>query len=96
MLFMPGFPGIRSEVADPRRRKPSTDDAVPEISNLGRFFAARRIELRLTQQTLADLAGVSRYSVQALERGSGGIKLASVVDIADILGLRLIATNESE
>jgi hypothetical protein len=51
-------------VADPRRRKPSADDAVPEISNLGRFFAARRIELRLTQQALADLAGVSRYSVQ--------------------------------
>ena len=83
-------------MADPRRRKPSTDDAVPEISNLGRSFAARRIELRLTQQTLADLAGVSRYSVQALERGSGGIKLASVVDIADALGLRLNATNEAE
>jgi hypothetical protein len=39
---------------------------------------------------------VSRYSVQALERGSGGIKLASVVDIADALGLRLKATNEAE
>jgi DNA-binding XRE family transcriptional regulator len=96
MQLMPDVPGIRSEVAGPRRRKPSTGDAVPEISNLGRFFAARRIELRLTQQTLADLAGVSRYSVQALERGSRGIKLASVVNIADILGLRLQATNESE
>jgi DNA-binding XRE family transcriptional regulator len=83
-------------VADPRRRKASTDDAVPEISNLGRSFSARRIELRLTQQTLADLAGVSRYSVQALERGSGGIKLASVVDIAGAFGLRLKATNEAE
>jgi hypothetical protein len=62
MLLMLAFSGIRSEAADPRRRKPS----------------------------------VSRYSVQALERGSGGIKLASVVDIADILGLRLQATNESE
>jgi DNA-binding XRE family transcriptional regulator len=96
MLFMPGFPGIRSKMANPRRRKPSTDDAVPEISNLGRRFAARRIELRLTQQTLADLAGVSRYSVQALERGSGGVKLASVVDIADVLGLRIDATIEPE
>jgi DNA-binding XRE family transcriptional regulator len=95
-LLMPAFSGIRSHMANPRRRKPSSDDAVPEISNLGRSFAARRIELRLTQQTVADLAGVSRYSVQALERGSGGIKLASVVDIADVLGLRLKATNEAE
>lgn len=83
-------------MANPRRRKLSTDDAMPEISNLGRRFAARRIELRLTQQTLADLAGVSRYSVQALERGSGGVKLASVVEIADVLGLRLTASIESE
>jgi transcriptional regulator with XRE-family HTH domain len=45
--------------------------------------------LRLTQQTLADLAGVSRSSVQALERGSGSVKFGFVVEIADILGLHL-------
>jgi transcriptional regulator with XRE-family HTH domain len=38
---------------------------------------------------LADLAGVSRSSVQALEYGNGSIKFGSVVDIADVLGLRL-------
>jgi len=38
---------------------------------------------------LADLAGVSRSSVQALEYGTGSIRLASVVEIADVLGLRL-------
>ncbi|MGZ5365084.1 MAG: helix-turn-helix domain-containing protein, partial [Mycobacterium sp.] len=46
----------------------------------------------LTQQLLADLAGVSRYSVQALEYGTGSVKLASVVEIADALGLRLDIT----
>lgn len=45
--------------------------------------------LRLTQQTLADLAGVSRYSVQSLEQGSGSTKLASVIEIAGVLGLRI-------
>lgn len=62
---------------------------MPEISRIGRAFAERRIALRLTQQTLADLAGVSRSSVQALERGSGSIKFGSVVDIADVLGMHV-------
>ncbi|MDQ2723654.1 MAG: helix-turn-helix domain-containing protein [Actinomycetota bacterium] len=43
----------------------------------------------MTQQMLADLAGVSRSSVQALEYGTGSVKLASVVEIADVLGIRL-------
>jgi transcriptional regulator with XRE-family HTH domain len=62
---------------------------MPEIARIGRAFAERRIELRLTQQTLADLAGVSRSSVQSLERGSGSIKFGSVVEIADILGMHI-------
>jgi len=45
--------------------------------------------VRLTQQTLADLAGVSRSSVQALERGSGSVKFGSLVEIADILGIHI-------
>ncbi|WP_142271663.1 helix-turn-helix domain-containing protein [Mycobacterium sp. AT1] len=48
-----------------------------------------RIALRLTQQTLADLSGVSRSSVQSLERGSGSIKFGSVLEMADVLGLRV-------
>ena len=62
---------------------------MPEIERIGERLAARRVELRLTQQTLADLAGVSRSSVQALEYGTGSVKLASVVEIANVLGLRL-------
>lgn len=62
---------------------------MPEIARIGAAFAARRIQLGLTQQLVADLAGVSRYSVQALEHGTGSVKLASILEIADILGLRL-------
>lgn len=73
----------------PRRSHPARDPSMPEIERIGELFARRRIELRLTQQVLADLAGVSRSSVQALEYGTGSVKLASVVEIAVILGLRL-------
>jgi transcriptional regulator with XRE-family HTH domain len=76
-------------VSDPRRTKPSRTSSMPAIARIGARLAARRIELRLTQQMLADLAGVSRSSIQALEYGNGSIKFASVVDIADALGLRL-------
>lgn len=62
---------------------------MPEIARIGRAFAERRIALRLTQQTVADLAGVSRSSVQAVERGSGSIKFGSLVEIAEILGMRV-------
>jgi transcriptional regulator with XRE-family HTH domain len=73
----------------PRRSQPRRGAAMPEIARIGRVIAERRITLRLTQQALADLAGVSRYSVQSLERGSGAIKFGSVVEIADILGLHI-------
>lgn len=62
---------------------------MPDIARIGRTIAERRVALRLTQQMLADLAGVSRYSVQSLEQGVGSIKISSVLDIAEVLGLRV-------
>jgi transcriptional regulator with XRE-family HTH domain len=65
-----------------------------DIERIGRQVAARRIQLHLTQQMLADLAGVSRSSLQALEYGSGSVKLASVVEITEALGLHLELTTQ--
>jgi len=48
--------------------------------------------LGLTQQLLADLAGVSRYTVQAVEHATGSVKLGSIVEMAEVLGLRLEIT----
>jgi transcriptional regulator with XRE-family HTH domain len=57
---------------------------MPEIARIGSLFATRRIQLGLTQQLLADLAGVSRYSIRAVEYGTGSVKLASITEIAEI------------
>lgn len=76
-------------MAVPRRTRQRHDATMPEIARIGRAFAERRIALRLTQQTVADLAGVSRSSVQALERGSGSLKFGSLVEIAEVLGMRV-------
>jgi len=62
---------------------------MPGIAGIAQAFTDRRIVLRLTQQSLADLAGVSRYTVQSLEQGTGATKISSVLQIADVLGLRI-------
>lgn len=80
----------------PRRTRPHAENPMPEIARIGRAFAERRIKLRLTQQTLADLAGVSRSSVQSLERGSGSVKFGSVVEIAGVLGMRIDVRTTAE
>ncbi|WP_166908430.1 helix-turn-helix transcriptional regulator [Mycobacterium sp. DL440] len=69
---------------------------MPEIARIGRLFAERRLALRLTQQAVADLAGVSRSSVQSIERGSGSIKFGSLLEIADVLGLRIEVSEAAE
>jgi len=76
-------------VTGPRRTKRHRESLMPDLARIGQVFAERRVALRLTQQTLADLAGVSRYSVQSLEGGSGSTKIGSVLEIAGVLGLRL-------
>lgn len=80
----------------PRRRNSQHGTPMPEIARIGAAFTERRIALRLTQQTLADLAGVSRSTVQSLERGSGSISFGSVVEIADALGLYIDVSTASE
>jgi transcriptional regulator with XRE-family HTH domain len=69
---------------------------MPEMAGIARRFTDRRLALRLTQQGLADLAGVTRYSVQSLERGDSSLKFASVLQIAVALGLHLHASAASE
>lgn len=76
-------------MARPRRTRPQRGAAIPGIARLGQSFAHRRVELRLTQQTLAELAGVSRSTIQSIEYGAGTVKLSSVVEIADVLGFAL-------
>jgi HTH-type transcriptional regulator/antitoxin HipB len=49
----------------------------------------RRTELRLRQDELADLAGVSERFVYALERGKPTVQLDKVLAVLNALGLHL-------
>lgn len=69
------------------RRRPTTTET--RTTWLGRAVAERRLALGLDQQHLADLAGCSRQFVSDLERGHERLTLAKVLDVCDVVGLRL-------
>jgi HTH-type transcriptional regulator / antitoxin HipB len=49
----------------------------------------RRAQLKLRQEELADLAGVSERFVYALENGKGTVQLDKVLAVLNALGLHL-------
>lgn len=53
------------------------------------IIRGRRKELRLTQQDLADLAGVSVRFLRELEQGKESVQLNSVIAVIDALGLEV-------
>jgi transcriptional regulator with XRE-family HTH domain len=64
------------------------DSAIYEI--LGRAVSARRDELKLTQQALADKIGLSRASVANIESGRQKVLLHQVYKLVRALGLKSI------
>lgn len=76
-------------MATPRRRARSTSGSIADS------FVARRHQLGLTQAELADLAGVSRSSVQSIESGRATVQLDIVDAIADALGCGLTLTTRA-
>lgn len=60
------------------------------MKTLGIQIKDRRIALKIKQQELADLAGVSINTVVAIERGTGNLCLRTLLSICDVLGLQLV------
>ena len=57
--------------------------------DIGKWIRERRKKLAVTQQTLADLAGVGINTLLAIERGEGNPRLLTLTTILDALGLQL-------
>lgn len=56
---------------------------------LGHTIRRKRIALGLTQQQLADMAGLSRQSLNGIEHGRVNVTLQSLGQLTDVLGLSL-------
>ena len=50
---------------------------------------ARREQLGVTQEQLAELAGVALRTVKALDSGKGNPTVSTLVKLADVLGMEL-------
>lgn len=62
---------------------------IGNMKNIGIQIRERRKSLKITQQELADLAGISINTVVAAERGQGDPKISTYLAICNVLGLKL-------
>ncbi len=59
------------------------------FTELGQAVRSRRRELDLKQVELAELAGCSTRLVHAIEAGKPTLRLDKLVEVLEVLGLRL-------
>jgi DNA-binding XRE family transcriptional regulator len=69
------------------RLKPADDQDLQERADWAVAVRHRRRTLRLTQRDVAGLAGVAERTVIAVEAGSTGVRLESLVAVLSVLGL---------
>ena len=63
-----------------------------DYPQIGEIIKGRRKSLKITQPTLASLAGVGLNTLVAIERGNGNAKIQTIIAILDTLGLKLDVT----
>ena len=63
---------------------------------LGELARRRRLALRLRQEELAELAGVSTRTVHAIENGKPTIRLDVLLAVLEVLGVILTASSPTE
>lgn len=59
------------------------------FTTLNHFIKARRDELQISQQTLADLSGVGLRTLKQFESGNGNPTIKTITQVAEVLGLEL-------
>lgn len=62
---------------------------LPNLSTIGHVVHAKRKNLELTQQQLADRAGVSRKWISELENGKPSAELRPLLDVLQAMGFTL-------
>lgn len=70
----------------------------PELEDLGRRIRGRRLEIRLSQETGAEKAGISPNTVSRIERGQVSMSIeifCRLLYILDTDACRLIGTKEN-
>ena len=77
-------------------RSMATESTTMKTKSIGSIIAARRRELGLTQEELADRVQVTRQSISNIERGKQIPSYTILIRITSILGISLIDSRSME
>lgn len=73
----------------------SDDFVVKEIAEVGSFIKKQRKIMDVTQDELANFAGLSRVGIVKLEKEEGDIKLSTLLKVANLLGFEIVLKKRS-
>lgn len=60
-----------------------------DIKEIGQKIKNRRRFLKITQEDLADISGISERTLRDIEKGLANPELQSLIKICEVLGLEL-------
>lgn len=60
------------------------------IKNIGVAIRTRRKRLGMTQQDVAEIAGLQRQTISRVEAGNDAVAVATVARVATVVGLDLL------
>jgi transcriptional regulator with XRE-family HTH domain len=63
---------------------------INESVNIGPLLKELRKKRKITQVELAEFSGLSRTGIVKLESGEGDIKISTLINIVNLLGLDLV------
>ena len=66
------------------------------LLEIGRLLKATRKDLGLTQEQVADLAGLSRPRYREIESGSSSARTTTLINVARALGLELMLVPQAK
>ena len=70
--------------------------SIYEAMEIGNVLRNRRQTLRTTQQSLADMSGVSVRMIKAIEGGYANPSIATLEKILNVLGMRLTIVDKQQ
>jgi DNA-binding XRE family transcriptional regulator len=73
----------------------SIEFIVKNIAEVGSFIKNQRKGMDVTQDELANFAGLSRVGVVKLEKEEGDIKLSTLLKVANLLGFEIVLKKRS-
>ena len=71
-------------------------DTANTIEAIGAAIRTRRKRIGMTQQDVAEIAGLQRQTISRVEAGNNAVAVATVARVAAVVGLDLLVTPRYE